>query len=34
MNPESDILDEFSLRRFARVLTVQVIVIQVGEALK
>ena len=33
MNPESDILDEISLKTIVGVLTMQVIIIQVGKAL-
>lgn len=33
MNPESDVLDEISLKIIAGVLTMRVIVIRVGEAL-
>ena len=33
MNPESEVLDEIGLKRIAGVLTMRVIVIQIGEAL-
>ena len=33
MNPESEVLDEISLKRIAGVLMMRVIVIQIGEAL-
>ena len=33
MNPESEVLDEISLKRIAGVLTIRVIVIWIGKAL-